>query len=123
MPDNVAPDSMGRVWVVTDGKTPSRTARADGICAVDTEGAGRATSRCCFQVPPDAVMCGPCPTPDLETFFVAVQHPGEADADDPNAEPVHFDAPSTRWPNFKDGVPPRPSIVAITRKGGGKIAV
>jgi secreted PhoX family phosphatase len=67
--------------------------------------------------------CGPCPTPDLVTFFVAVQHPGEEDSDDPNATPANFDAPSTRWPDFKDGVPPRPSIVAITRKGGGKIAV
>jgi uncharacterized protein len=123
MPDNVALDSMGRLWVATDGNTPSRTGRADGIWAVETEGAGRGTSRCFFQVPRGAEMCGPCPTPDLETFFVAVQHPGEEDSDDPNATPANFDAPSTRWPDFKDGVPPRPSIVAITRKGGGKIAV
>jgi secreted PhoX family phosphatase len=123
MPDNVALDSMGRLWVATDGNTPSRTGRADGIWAVETDGAGRGTSRCFFQVPRGAEMCGPCPTPDLETFFVAVQHPGEADSDDPNATPANFDAPSTRWPDFKDGVPPRPSIVAITRKGGGKIAV
>jgi secreted PhoX family phosphatase len=59
----------------------------------------------------------------METFFVAIQHPGEADEDDPNAKPVTFNTPSTRWPDFKDGVPPRPSIVAITRRGGGKIAV
>jgi hypothetical protein len=123
MPDNIALDSLGRLWVATDGNTPSRTGRADGIWAVETQGAGRATSRCFFQVPRGAEMCGPCPTPDLETFFVAVQHPGEEDSDDPNATPANFDAPSTRWPDFKDGVPPRPSIVAITRKGGGKIAV
>jgi secreted PhoX family phosphatase len=54
---------------------------------------------------------------------VAIQHPGEADEDDPNAKPVTFNTPSTRWPDFKDGVPPRPSIVAITRRGGGRIAV
>ncbi len=119
----VALDSLGRLWVATDGNTPSRTGRADGIWAVETEGKGRGTARCFFQVPRGAEMCGPCPTPDLETFFVAVQHPGEEDGDDPNAEPASFDAPSTRWPDFKDGMPPRPSIVAITRKGGGKIAV
>ncbi len=59
----------------------------------------------------------------METFFVAVQHPGEPDDDDPNSTPASFNNVSTRWPDFKEGVPPKPSIVAITRKGGGKIGV
>jgi secreted PhoX family phosphatase len=123
MPDNCAVDALGRLWVATDGNSPSKTGRADGIWAVETEGAGRGTSRCFFQVPRGAEMCGPYFTPDLETFFVAVQHPGESADDDPNAEPATFVKPSTRWPDFKEGVPPRPSVVAITRKGGGKIGV
>jgi len=123
MPDNCAVDAMGRLWVATDGNSPSKTGRADGIWAIETEGAGRATSRCFFQVPRGAEMCGPYFTPDLETFFVAVQHPGEADDDAPGAEPATFAKPSTRWPDFKEGVPPRPSVIAITRKGGGKIGV
>jgi uncharacterized protein len=52
-----------------------------------------------------------------------VQHPGETDESDPEAEAASFEAPATRWPDFKDGIPPRPSIVAVTRKGGGKIGV
>ncbi len=93
----------------------------DGIWAVETEGPARGTSKCFFQVPRGAEMCGPCFTPDLETFFVAVQHPGETEDGDP--APSTFEAPSTRWPDFKDGMPPRPSVVAITRIGGGKIGV
>ncbi|MFT3953093.1 MAG: DUF839 domain-containing protein [Piscinibacter sp.] len=62
-------------------------------------------------------------TPDGETFFVAIQHPGESDDENPNAPPATFENPSTRWPDFQPGMPPRPSIVAITRKGGGRIAV
>jgi len=73
-------------------------------------------------VPVGAEMCGPYFTPDDETLFVAVQHPGEADEDDPKAEPATFEKPATRWPDFKPNIPPRPSIIAITRKGGGKIA-
>ena len=119
MPDNCAIDSEGRLWVATDGNSTKRTGRADGIWAIETDGERRATSRCFFQVPTGAEMCGPCFTPDLETFFVAVQHPGETEDDAP---PSTFDTPSTRWPDFKDGIPPRPSVVAITRKGGGKIA-
>jgi uncharacterized protein len=123
MPDNCAFDADGRLWIATDGNAPSKTGRADGVWALETEGPARGTSKLFFRCPNGAELCGPEMTPDMETFFVAIQHPGEADDDDPNAQPVTFNTPSTRWPDFKDGVPPRPSIVAITRRGGGKIAV
>jgi uncharacterized protein len=123
MPDNCAIDAMGRLWVATDGNQPSRTGRNDGVWAMETEGAARATSKLFYRVPNGAELCGPEFTPDMETFFVAVQHPGEPDEDDPNAKPASFNNVSTRWPDFKENVPPRPSIVAITKKGGGKIGV
>jgi secreted PhoX family phosphatase len=121
MPDNVAFDSEGRLWVATDGNAGSVTGRADGIWGVETEGPARGTSRHFYRVPVGAEMCGPCFTPDGQTLFVAVQHPGEADDDSGPA--ATFENPSTRWPDFKPDMPPRPSVVAITRKGGGKIGL
>jgi secreted PhoX family phosphatase len=121
MPDNVAIDHDGRLWVATDGNSEKKTGRADGLWAVDTEGAARGTSKAFFRVPMGAEMCGPEFTPDLETLFVAVQHPGEAE-EEPGAPPATFENPATRWPDFKDNMPPRPSIVVITKQGGGKIA-
>lgn len=123
MPDNCAIDALGRLWVATDGNNSARTGRADGIWAVETEGPMRATSKLFFHVPSGAEMCGPCFTPDMETLFVSVQHPGESEDDDPLARPATYEAPSTRWPDFDAKRPPRPSVVAITRKGGGKIGV
>jgi secreted PhoX family phosphatase len=121
MPDNLAVDNQGRVWIATDGNSSTKTGRSDGIWAIETEGAARGTSKHFYRVPMGAEMCGPFFTPDDETFFVAVQHPGEADEDDPKAQPATFENPATRWPDFKPSMPPRPSVVAITKRGGGKI--
>ena len=121
MPDNCSVDGQGRLWVATDGNSAGRTGRADGIWAMETEGPGRGTGKHFFQVPAGAEMCGPYFTPDDTTFFVAVQHPGEADEEDPKAEPATFERPATRWPDFDPNLPPRPSVVAITRRGGGRV--
>ncbi|MGZ8330689.1 MAG: PhoX family protein [Rhodoplanes sp.] len=122
MPDNCAVDHMWRLWIATDGNFGGRTGRTDGVWALETEGSLRGTGKLFFRCPVGAEMCGPEFTPDDETLFVAVQHPGEADEGDANAPPATFENPATRWPDFQPSMPPRPSVLAITRRGGGKIA-
>lgn len=112
-PDNCAFDSKGRIWIATDG-SPANAGVADGLYAADTAGYGRALTRLFYQAPTGAEVCGPCFTPDNRTIFLAIQHPGE----DPGST---FERPSTRWPDFQDGVPPRPSVIAIVKKDGGVI--
>ncbi|MFC7557421.1 PhoX family protein [Pseudoroseomonas wenyumeiae] len=112
-PDNCTFDSKGRIWISTDG-APGTSKVADGLYAADTDGEGRALTKLFYQAPTGAEVCGPCLTPDDETMFLAIQHPG----DDKDSS---FANPSTRWPDFKDGIPPRPAIIAITKTGGGKI--
>jgi secreted PhoX family phosphatase len=118
MPDNCAIDGQGRLWIATDGNSGKATGRADGLWAFETEGALRGTSKHFLRVPVEAELCGPFFTPDDTALFVAVQHPGEAD----DGPPTTYENPSTRWPDFKDTMPPRPSVLAITKRGGGKIA-
>ncbi len=119
MPDNCAIDANGRLWIATDGNTAKKTGRTDGIWAIETKGKARGTSKLFFSCPRGAEMCGPTFTPDMETFFVAVQHPGQSE----DGAVSTFGNPSTRWPDFKPDFPPRPAVVAITKKGGGKIAI
>ena len=60
----------------------------------------------------------------MQTLFVAVQHPGEDGKEWKEwGKDSTFDDAATHWPDFKPDLPPRPSLVAITRKGGGKIGV
>ncbi|MDF1585231.1 PhoX family protein [Marinimicrococcus flavescens] len=119
MPDNCAFDAAGRLWVATDGNSALKTGRSDGLWAVETEGEGRGTSRHFFRCPVGAEMCGPSFTPDGRTLFLAVQHPGEEDA---QGNEGTFETPATRWPDFEEGMPPRPSVVVVVRKDGGVIA-
>jgi secreted PhoX family phosphatase len=122
MPDNCAIDAEGRLWVSTDGNGPGATGRTDGLWAVGTQGAHRGTSRLFYRVPVGGELCGPRPTPDMTTFFVAVQHPGDGGEDwESFGRPSYYEDLSTRWPDFDDAMPVRPSVVAITRQGGGRI--
>jgi secreted PhoX family phosphatase len=125
-PDNCAFDVAGRLWITTDqGSSWVRSQHADGIYAVETDGELRGLSKLFFRAPVGAEVCGPCFTPDGTTLFLAVQHPATDGVRDwkPFGRTSTFDDPATRWPDFAADMPPRPSVVAIRRKGGGKIAV
>ncbi|MDX2143471.1 MAG: PhoX family phosphatase [Rhodospirillaceae bacterium] len=111
-PDNMTFDRRGRMWLGTDGGTDSGF--ADGIWAADVTGSGRALTRHFFRCPTGAEMTGPCFNPDNTAFFCSVQHPAE-DAGS------NFDTPSTRWPDFRPELPPRPSVVVLSRNDGGQI--
>ena len=113
-PDNVAFDSVGNLWVSTDGQ-PAAIALNDGLFKVPVDGPERGRVQQFLAVPAGAETCGPV-IRDLEgSVFVAVQHPGEDGT---------FTAPQSRVPDY---VPPgstagagsfagpRPSVVQVTR--------
>jgi secreted PhoX family phosphatase len=108
-PDNIVFDRRGNLWIATDGQ-PGTLGKNDGFYAVPVEGDDRGFLRQFASVPVGAETCGPEFTPDNETLFLAVQHPGETAGST-------IDQPSSRWP---DGDVPRPSVVAITRLERGR---
>ncbi len=113
-PDNLAFDPQGRLWICTDqAKTRERTGICDGVWACDATAAGALAARHFFRAPIGAEVCGPEFTPDGKTLFLAIQHPGTEGKDG-----ATFETPATRWPDFKDHIPPRPSVIAITRRDG-----
>jgi secreted PhoX family phosphatase len=111
-PDNCAIDPQGRLWISTDGNDD--TGAADGLWALETDGERRGTGRHFFRCPVGAEMCGPRFNDSGDALFLAVQHPGDTQG-------ASFEAPGTRWPDFSDAMPPRPSVVVVTKQGGGPI--
>lgn len=110
-PDNITFDPQGRMWIATDGAV--NFDMADGLYGVDTVGPGRAITRLIYLAPHGAEVTGPAFTPDGETLFLSVQHPGE--------DSKTLDQATTRWPDFDPKTPPRPAVVVLTRQGGGLI--
>ena len=125
-PDNCAIDADGRLWISTDqGSNWGKTGKSDGLYALETEGEGRGTSKLFFRCPIGGELCGPYFTEDSETLFLAVQHPGTDGTKSFKGFERNstFEDPATRWPDFDPNMPPRPSVLVVTKRGGGKIAV
>lgn len=113
-PDNVAFDSVGNLWISTDG-APSGIGYNDGLFKVTLDGAERGKVEQFLSVPRDAETCGPVIHDDERMVFVSVQHPGEEGT---------FEAPHSFFPDY---VPagttpapgkvraPRPSVVQVFR--------
>ena len=124
-PDNVAFDPSGRLWIATDqGLGWARlSGKADGLYALEYAGDKRGLSKLFFRCPVGAEMCGPRFTADGSTLFLAVQHPAADGAVQwkPFGRASSVEDPATRWPDFKPDMPPRPSVVVVTKKGGGRI--
>jgi len=108
-PDNLEVDARGHLWIVTDGEQPRGD--NDGCFVLPTSGPERGEVRQFMSAPREAEVCGLEFTPDGETLFLSIQHPGESGS---------FDRPRSDWPDG-NGAPPRPSVIAVRREGGGRI--
>ena len=114
-PDNVAFDSVGNLWVSTDGQ-PGSIGLNDGLFKVPVAGPERGRVQQFLAVPIDAETCGPVIHDRDGSVFVAVQHPGE----DGNwaAQTSRFPdyVPSTSAARVGEFAGPRPSVVQVTRR-------
>ena len=112
-PDTVAVDARGRAWIGTDNGGIVR-AQAEGLFRCDLDGPWRGVPLPVYGAPRAASIGGAALPPDGEILFAAVRHPG--------AEPgASFERPATRWPAFEPGVPPRTTLIGLTRAGGGLV--
>ncbi|MGC3982008.1 MAG: PhoX family phosphatase [Steroidobacteraceae bacterium] len=108
-PDNIGFDSAGNLWMVTDGDQPQ--GGNNGCFACATSGAERGLVKQFMSGPVGAEICGCIFTPDNETLFLSIQHPGEnSTVADPNSH----------WPDGGNSTP-RSSVIAIRKEGGGVV--
>ena len=111
-PDNLVFDPQGRLWIGTDNRRWSeQDPIPNGLFACAVDGELRAQPRLFVNVPRGAEATGPEFTPDGETLFLSVQHPGQG------VSPK----PEKAWPDFKPGVPGRPAVIMVRRRAGGPI--
>jgi secreted PhoX family phosphatase len=111
-PDNLAFDSNGNLWVVTDISTSShnkgvyKSFMNNGLFVIPTSGPGKGTALQFASGPIDSEMTGPFFTPDEQTLFLSVQHPGENTTD--------LNNPTSLWPHRPGDKIARCGVVAIS---------
>ncbi|GGG16346.1 PhoX family protein [Paenibacillus abyssi] len=111
-PDNLAFDSNGNLWVVTDISTSShnkgvyKTFMNNGLFVIPTNGPGKGAAMQFASAPIDSELTGPYFTPDEQTLFLSVQHPGEMTTD--------LNNPTSTWPHRPGDKKARCGVVAIS---------
>jgi secreted PhoX family phosphatase len=100
-PDNLGFDPAGNLWIVTDGTQPDDNNNGCFVCP--TEGLDRGLVRQFMSGPVGAEISGATFSPDGETLFINVQHPGSGSS---------IEEPNSHWPDGGDAQP-RSSLIAI----------
>ncbi len=109
-PDNMVFDRAGNLWFTSDisgskmHKPPYESFKNNGLFVVMRQGkqAGEVTQ--IGSAPTDAELTGPWFSPDGDTLFLSVQHPGERS---PSLEQL-----TSHWPEGGNAIP-KSSVVAI----------
>ena len=111
-PDNVAFDPKGRIWISTDGQDDAAGFNDSLYAARDQRPQARRDALLLHRAGAAPRYAGPSSRPTARRCSSPIQHPGEGST---------FDKPSTRWPDFRPDLPPRGSVIAITKDDGGEI--
>jgi secreted PhoX family phosphatase len=118
-PDNLSFDRAANLWVVTDissanlngGNANYTVFKNNGMFFIPTGGPHAGTAFQFVSAPCESELTGPSWTPDEQTLFLSVQHPGEV-----NGQRIGSAmAPrGSNWP-FRGHGAPLPGVVAIRR--------
>jgi secreted PhoX family phosphatase len=127
-PDNLVFDKAGDVWVVTDISSttlnrpgPLQYHANNALFYIPTSGPNAGVAFRFGNMPVESEGTGPYFTPDEQTLFLNVQHPGEGTSD-PSSTIAYGDEANytSYWPRgdktaARNPALPRPATVAITR--------
>ncbi|MFC0333518.1 PhoX family protein [Paenibacillus sepulcri] len=111
-PDNLVFDSDGDLWVVTDISSTSQNKGVyksfmnNGLFVIPTSGPSKGIALQFASAPVESEMTGPFFTPDEQTLFLSIQHPGEETKD--------LQKPTSRWPHRSGDPKARAAVVAIS---------
>ncbi|MEZ0388008.1 MAG: PhoX family phosphatase [Verrucomicrobium sp.] len=119
-PDGLTFDPRGILWIQTDvssskiGQKDYKNLGNNMMLAADPD---TGLVRRFLTGPKGCEITGLAFTPDLETMFVNIQHPGERPKENEPGDPAEPKAVSA-WPDGLSGGRPRPATVVITHREG-----